>query len=487
MSVFTSFFCRTPWIKKTVIILLCISGYVVAACWWYGSSARQADRAMQADLQQQVDLALQKTRAGLESRIEELEASIGLFVSSNRAEINQLLADPTIGSGVYQRLLTLLKQAYPDVVAFTLADTSGKPILEPIKKLIGQPCEYAIQMYAADAQSDYRSLHPNQQLTHFDVMVSVDSAAGRVIFFANFLTPIITGTLQRFSSHGVEVMLLHRQNQQMIEFTEAGARGTYRRNWRLQPEEQSRIRGEVPITGSQWNLVAMPALELEAEKVQQLQHGLDSLFTRLLLVGLLLLVVVTLLVKLVFFRMAKADRTESNRDQPLHHDPLTGLPDRLLLMARIQLTLQHCQRDDGLAAVLFVDLDNFDQLNQQLGDAVGDRVLEQLAASLINFPQADTVARLADDQFALLLSDLADAKTAELIGQQLLQQIAAISELETLPLPLSASIGLVFYPRDGVDSATLLEHAEQAMLRVKTAGGNGVATYQPGSGGRGND
>jgi len=157
-------------------------------------------------------------------------------------------------------------------------------------------------------------------------------------------------------------------------------------------------------------------------------------------------------------------------ERQAHHDPLTGLPNRVLLQDRLQGALNRARRDLREFALLFVDLDRFKEINDQFGHAAGDDVLceasRRIAGSL---RLGDTVARLGGDEFVVILDGLEHANTVE----QAIERIQAalrdpISANGNQSISLRASIGVARYPDDGEDAETLLGHADSAMYRVKS-------------------
>jgi diguanylate cyclase (GGDEF)-like protein/PAS domain S-box-containing protein len=156
-----------------------------------------------------------------------------------------------------------------------------------------------------------------------------------------------------------------------------------------------------------------------------------------------------------------------------YHDPLTGLPNRLLLHDRVQQAMAHAQRTQTRMALLFLDLDNFKQINDSLGHAVGDMVLKEVATRLVETVRdTDTLSRQGGDEFVLVLSDLSDPQATlpvltKIIGRLQEPVVANDKELST-----SASVGVAIYPDDGIDFETLSKKADMAMYKAKEAGRN---------------
>lgn len=156
-----------------------------------------------------------------------------------------------------------------------------------------------------------------------------------------------------------------------------------------------------------------------------------------------------------------------------HHDPLTKLPNRMLLADRLQQALAQTQRAQCLLAIAYLDLDGFKQINDTHGHKTGDRLLTMVAQRLKEQTRAgDTLCRLGGDEFVILLGNLATIDECNQIIGRLLGVIAAPYPIDDLTLRVSASIGLTLYPFDNADTETLLRHADQAMYVAKQSGRN---------------
>jgi len=161
-----------------------------------------------------------------------------------------------------------------------------------------------------------------------------------------------------------------------------------------------------------------------------------------------------------------------------HHDQLTGLPNRLLLADRLPQTLGRAQRANGRAAVLFVDLDRFKNINDSLGHTLGDRLLQTVARRLQEvLRQSDTIVRQGGDEFIVILGDLKNAEQAGQVGAKVLEILARPYREGSYDFFLTASIGIALYPEDGNDMEALLRNADTAMYEGKSSGGNTVRFY----------
>ncbi|MBK7354843.1 EAL domain-containing protein [Propionivibrio sp.] len=175
----------------------------------------------------------------------------------------------------------------------------------------------------------------------------------------------------------------------------------------------------------------------------------------------------------------KEDITELKASQQhieflAHHDPLTGLPNRLLLRDRVEQARAQAARKQSRLALMFLDLDRFKTINDSLGHPVGDNLLNQVVERLKGcVRESDTISRQGGDEFIILLNDVRDgeavSRVADKIHQRMGEPIMAANQL----LMTSFSIGIALYPDDGDDFDSLLQKADTAMYHAKEAGRNG--------------
>lgn len=163
------------------------------------------------------------------------------------------------------------------------------------------------------------------------------------------------------------------------------------------------------------------------------------------------------------------------------HDTLTGLPNRRLLLERLDAMIARALRDGGAFAVFFIDLDGFKGVNDAFGHQVGDQLLTRVARLLRAIPgEPGTAARLGGDEFVLAMAVTSRIDAAE-CGDHILRQLAGALHLDGYDgVRVSASIGVAVYPEDGADATSLLSHADAAMYHSKQAGRNLVSLYLPG-------
>ncbi|MFZ0272465.1 MAG: EAL domain-containing protein [Acidobacteriaceae bacterium] len=156
-----------------------------------------------------------------------------------------------------------------------------------------------------------------------------------------------------------------------------------------------------------------------------------------------------------------------------HHDTLTGLPNRLLLLDRMEQALASAARRGKKAAVMCLDIDRFKQINDTYGHAIGDLCLKQVAERLKSRLRAeDTVARSGGEEFSVVVGDLVSANDATRVVDDLLAALRKPFIADQYPIDLTASFGIALYPDHGTEAGALWRSADAAMYRVKRSGGN---------------
>ncbi|HEX6042198.1 putative bifunctional diguanylate cyclase/phosphodiesterase [Longimicrobium sp.] len=163
-----------------------------------------------------------------------------------------------------------------------------------------------------------------------------------------------------------------------------------------------------------------------------------------------------------------------------YHDPLTGLPNRRLLLDRLDVALAHARRNGHRVALLFVDLDRFKVINDSLGHSTGDELLRQVGTRLRAAVRAeDTLARLGGDEFVLLLPRLDAARGAGEVARKVLETLRDPFVVGGRELFVTASAGVSVAPDDGEDGETLLRHADIAMYGGKQSRGDLYRFFAP--------
>lgn len=161
-----------------------------------------------------------------------------------------------------------------------------------------------------------------------------------------------------------------------------------------------------------------------------------------------------------------------------YHDVLTGLPNRVLFQDRMQQAVSQAKRDKTEFALLFIDLDGFKEVNDMHGHAAGDRLLKMVADRLrACVREGDTVARLAGDEFTVLLRDVSESEGLDRVTHKILESVAHSYDLGEYSATITASIGISLYPLHASGVEKLLIYADEAMYRAKQAGKNNFRYY----------
>ncbi|MFF9119913.1 aminotransferase class I/II-fold pyridoxal phosphate-dependent enzyme [Streptomyces massasporeus] len=172
-------------------------------------------------------------------------------------------------------------------------------------------------------------------------------------------------------------------------------------------------------------------------------------------------------------------RLEQELTQRAFHDSLTGLPNRTLLLERIERALLRGRRESSLTCLLFIDLDDFKLVNDTMGHRAGDQLLVAVGNRLSRtLRRTDTAARLGGDEFAVLMEDAKQPLDAELLAAQVIQTLSRPFDLADESVPVSASVG-VATARDSTDAEELLGHADLALYAAKAAGKRQWRRFKP--------
>ncbi len=182
----------------------------------------------------------------------------------------------------------------------------------------------------------------------------------------------------------------------------------------------------------------------------------------------------------VFSDISQIKRHEAELEQIAHYDPLTGIPNRMLLADRLKHAIAQANREQNLLAICYMDLDGFKPVNDKYGHETGDEVLIEIARRISkSIRGGDTVARLGGDEFVILQTGIEKGDECVASLERLLSRISEPILIRGAKLELGASIGVAIYPLDNEDPDTLLRHADQAMYIAKQSGKNRFQIYDP--------
>ena len=174
----------------------------------------------------------------------------------------------------------------------------------------------------------------------------------------------------------------------------------------------------------------------------------------------------------------KKEEAEKSLQYLAYHDELTGLPNKNLLVDRINQSIKISSRDNQQMAILFLDLDRFKNINDSLGHTIGDRLLQEVSSRLHNTLRShDTVSRNGGDEFVIVLEKLKNSNEAVNVAKKIIKCLMGTFDIFSHKIHIGVSVGISIYPDDGETSLILLRNADTAMYRAKKAGGNQLQFY----------
>jgi diguanylate cyclase (GGDEF)-like protein/PAS domain S-box-containing protein len=175
----------------------------------------------------------------------------------------------------------------------------------------------------------------------------------------------------------------------------------------------------------------------------------------------------------IFHEITERKAAQQRAEFLAHHDPLTGLPNRLLLRDRLEQALATARRSHGRVALMFLDLDRFKTINDSLGHPVGDKLLQAVVARLTTcVRESDTISRQGGDEFVIVLRDARDSESVSRLADKIQQRMGEPFRIDQHALSTSFSIGIALFPDDGQDFDSLTQKADTAMYHAKHAGRN---------------
>lgn len=180
----------------------------------------------------------------------------------------------------------------------------------------------------------------------------------------------------------------------------------------------------------------------------------------------------------VFMDITCLNKTNNYLSFLAYHDPLTKLPNRLLVTDRVTHALQNSKREGSKIAVLFLDLDGFKNINDIYGHDAGDFLLKEVAKRITNsVRKEDTVSRYGGDEFIVVMEKIPDIKNPATLAQKLIDSLKKDININGNKLSISTSIGISLYPSDGGDTGTLIKNADTAMYLAKKEGRSNFKYY----------
>lgn len=215
--------------------------------------------------------------------------------------------------------------------------------------------------------------------------------------------------------------------------------------------------GETPLNDAPSDLPQLLALNKEISKCRHLAHEARRQIEMLIKQNIRLQT-----------ELEELTRKESQARHLAYHDGLTGLPNRNLLQDRFHQAMYQAERKQKPLALLMLDLDGFKHVNDQLGHATGDKILQAVAARLIKAVRgADTVCRYGGDEFVIMLPEMNSPKSATMLAVDIAGRLREPYVIDDHRIHMAVSVGVAVYPSDGKTFDDLMNQADNAMYRLK--------------------
>lgn len=384
----------------------------------------------------------------------ELRRSAHMFAESERGMLNELASHPD-NDALHEQLNQSLHSHFPEAFTFTIADRNGIPLLVDYDGLLGDVCIKDLKKFAADRRHSEVYIHPQPSAYHFDIMVDREQEGKPGgIFFITFSTDLLSKILKHGQAPDHKLMLLHRYIPGLIEVTDGGPRIKLDRDFKLSLEEMQTIGFSTPIPGTAWNLVDIPAPGLFQGARTRFQNSA-------LLVMLVFILVSAIMLGLLFRTYAKNKRLK----HLYTHDAQTGLPNRYLLIERLQQLIANAH-DISRFSLLFIELGEIRHANATFFDRPNINDLLKHAGERIQalLPPDGTLAHLAGQEFAVLLANASEVQAAQ-VAQAI--QTAFSQPLEADVTTQGINIGIAVYPEHGKDFETLIQRANMTLQTAK--------------------
>lgn len=181
----------------------------------------------------------------------------------------------------------------------------------------------------------------------------------------------------------------------------------------------------------------------------------------------------------LFSDITKIKNSNAKIEYLAHHDPLTNLPNRLLLKARLNKSIEKANDLKQRVAIFFIDIDNFKMINDTYGHSIGDRIINLVAQRLQkNIRKNDTISRIGGDEFIIVVEDIIEQKNIQKIAQKILNDFNDPIRLEEYLFDTTISMGISIFPNNGLNTEDLIKQADTAMYSAKNAGRNQFHFYK---------
>jgi len=365
-----------------------------------------------------------------------------------------------------------LKNYFPEMYAFTIADSHGEPLAGDINMLVGEICRADLKHTAELLEKRNPNLlyepwvHPQPGGYHFDMMFPAYAFDQTLVFFMSFKAELLQEALNKKVFTKGDIYLLRTDKPGLIEVALQGVRNTLKRDLYLTLAEQSDLSAKAPVNGARWEVVVLPSSQARSQFVTK------SVQESLILLGVFVLFW-SLLFMFGLLEESRRGRLLSYLAHASTHDALTGLANRRFLYQAFKDSLSAKQFSGELAGLLYLDLNDFKPVNDAYGHEIGDELLRLTAQRLLaSSRDKDVVARVGGDEFVVLLNNLGKYSTEAMrflseTKARFTKHLAPEYTINQYRLTIQASMGVALLDDSNDTLDDLLTRSDQEMYKEK--------------------
>lgn len=469
------------------LVLVFLAAAIAAAVFLYhGLEAEKLE--FRAALNHNMRESVKDLRGELEEDLSRLQQLARLLTQEQSNLIQQLYSNP--GNRYLENELSKKAGIYfPDLLGNLLADASGRPVQPEKVRMVGEQCLSELAEYAQTAFSLPHAHVPNIHLNpvegsgrHFDVMVPwVNRDSG--IYLLSIRDTLLQRLIKRNEGAGYHLLLVDVSGKSSVQLGSTSGAPAEIKKARLSSEELESADHRGFVSGTRWEVIALPDPAYINEKFSEMER--ETLYIWLLIVFFLLLIV-----SLWWFEISRGRRllelnaalqqevqthgeTEAELRKLTNFDPLTTLPNRKSIDNYFKRLLATVEEEGHRPAVLFFDLDRFQDINDTLGHGYGDVLLKEVASRIKELVEPhDLLARWGGDEFVIVMHNVRDESELAHFANELLEIMRTPIQLHRQAVTTTVSIGVSIYPEAGHTAELLLKNADLAMYRAKNDGRN---------------
>ena len=473
----------SQWIKQVLSILLValVTGLILFI------DLQSRTQALHELVENQMQDSVSAFRNELKDRIYRTRSLAQLF-AREQSDLIQRLYTRKEDKYLELELEQKVRIYFPDYFAYTLADVKGVPVLNDLTGRVGKGCRRDLSAYAEVVFDKHHVYIPHTHFNavpggfsrHFDVMVPwVAEETG--IFFVSIRDSYLQESMQRYERQGFNLILLSTSDDRRVELRSNDGIVEKKSKRHLTDEEYSQVSFLSHVEGTLWDAAAIPDQQYISGQLRALQLKALYLWLTLLVIAVGLVSLwrrearrraeLSVLNTQLGGEIEIRKQTESELRKLTNYDPLTTLPNRKSIDDFLGRALAAAVEEERRPAVLFFDLDRFQEFNDTLGHGYGDVMLKEVADRLKAMvrPQ-DLLARWGGDEFVIVMHHVQDENEVAHFANELLLAMRKPIQLHRQEVTATISIGISLYPEAGKDAESLLKNADLAMYRAKNEG-----------------